>query len=135
MKSFSESDRRIAPRQSVNLDIVLYARLSLVDSGLNDDEACERFQLLGSTRNISESGLSFIVRFGPIDEKYTSTIHEPLDVTIRVGGGYVEMKILPVYVKRINPEDPTEGSIIGAYFVQMTRVLRARLEEQLRRIR
>jgi hypothetical protein len=124
----SGEPRRAAARRDAQLD----ARLSFLlpahePAGANRDAASSTvavhtsrtLRLVGRTRNISETGLAFVVPTLRIGDEFARAIGSPLLVTLYLPSGRVEIHATPVSYEPLPPSPSERGYLIGVRVTEM----------------
>ena len=133
--SAPDTDNRRQPRQQVRHEVCLQANLSLFDAGAESScEEGETLEIFGSTRDISEEGVSLIVPLIPIDERYCREEDERLPLTLYLPEGQVNMQVTPVRCHPIDEREPSKGFLMGAEITGIDEAGRTRLRAYLRSI-
>lgn len=121
------NERRGATRYAAQLDARLLFQLSIEpgaqEANNTDTPASESsprtLKLVGRTRNLSETGLAFIVPTLRIGNRFAHVIGSQLRITLYLPSGQVEIRATPVRYEKLPPEDPERGYLIGVRIVEM----------------
>lgn len=105
-----EPERRFVPRLQVDVEASLTVGTSLLDVANGDDETVLTF--LAKTCDISPQGLSLLLLSVLVDERYAARTRS-VTVRLKLPATTIGLKALPAYVKRVDPKDPGQGSVIG----------------------
>ncbi|MDQ1610076.1 MAG: hypothetical protein QOG00_7, partial [Pyrinomonadaceae bacterium] len=76
-------------------------------------------RLVGRTRNISETGLAFVVPTLRIGDEFARAIGSPLLVTLYLPSGRVEIHATPVSYEQLPPSPSERGYLIGVRVTEM----------------
>jgi hypothetical protein len=76
-------------------------------------------RLVGRTRNISETGLAFVVPTLRIGDEFARAIGSPLLVTLYLPSGRVEIQATPVSYEQLPPSPSERGYLIGVRVTEM----------------
>ncbi|MDQ1560122.1 MAG: hypothetical protein QOD32_3182 [Pyrinomonadaceae bacterium] len=128
----NQADQSGEPRRAARRDAQLDARLSFLlparePSGANHDPASptvalhtsRTLRLVGRTRNISETGLAFVVPTLRIGDEFARAIGSPLLVTLYLPSGRVEIHATPVSYEQLPPSPSERGYLIGVRVTEM----------------
>ncbi|HEX8634509.1 MAG TPA: PilZ domain-containing protein [Pyrinomonadaceae bacterium] len=135
-------ERRSATRYAAQLD----ARLLFQMSVARDDAAAAAtggvapdgdgtLRLVGHTRNLSETGLAFIVPTLRIGRQFAHVLGRRLRITLYLPSGHVEIRATPVRYEQLPPSDPERGYLIGVRITEMTDDEWVRVVEYVRSLR
>ncbi|HEX9919741.1 MAG TPA: PilZ domain-containing protein [Pyrinomonadaceae bacterium] len=119
------SEPRRAVRHAAQLDARLFFQLSAHEpTGTNDDDAATRppqtLRLVGRTRNISETGIAFIVPTLRIGEDFARVIGSRLVIRLYLPSGHVEIHATPVRYEQLSQSSSSErGYLIGVRITEM----------------
>ena len=122
----SDGDERRATRYGAQLDARLLFHISIEpgtarsNGGEPDGGAPHTLRLVGHTRNISETGLAFIVPTLRIGDRFAHVIGSQLRITLYLPSGHVEIRATPVRYEQLPPGDPERGYLIGVRIVEMS---------------
>jgi hypothetical protein len=140
------AERRSATRYAAQLDARLLFQLSVapVPAGAGEHEGgahanahtpASTLRLVGHTRNISETGLAFIVPTLRIGDQFAHVIGSRLRITLYLPSGHVEIRAMPVRYERLPPEDAERGYLIGVRIAEMADDEWVRVVEYVRSLR
>lgn len=115
------SEPRRAIRHAAQLDARLFFQLSAHEpTGTNDTTHSPRtLRLVGRTRNISETGLAFVVPTLRIGEDFARVIGSRLVVTLYLPSGHVEIHATPVRYEQLSQSSSERGYLIGVRITEM----------------
>lgn len=126
-------DNRRTPRHRARHEACLEADLSLFNAQAEIVPGQDKpLTIFGSTRDLSEAGVSLIVPFVPIDERNCRDDSQMLLLRLYLPTGEVEMQVAPVRCNPLDEREPGEGFFLGARIAEMDSVDRARFNEYLR---
>ena len=127
-----DGERRGATRYAAQLDARLLFQISVAH---DNDEAVlpsgsepaadaatastSTLRLVGHTRNISETGLAFIVPTLRIGDRFAHIIGSQLRITLYLPSGQVEIRATPVRYEKLPPGDAERGYLVGVRIVEM----------------
>jgi hypothetical protein len=144
----SGRNERRATRYGAQLDARLLFQISLEptdgrpnggkDGGKDGDappSAPHTLRLIGHTRNISETGLAFIVPSLRIGDRFARLIGSQLRITLYLPSGHVDIRATPVRYEHLPPGDPERGYLIGVRIVEMADDEWVRMVEYVRSLR
>jgi hypothetical protein len=112
-------ERRLSPRLPERHEAFVQAGTSLLDAQLGEDNSDFPLKLFGRTRDISATGLSFILPLFPIDEQFCAEEDGVLKVLLYLPNGPVNMQITPVRCIPLDKNHPEKGYFIGARIREM----------------
>jgi hypothetical protein len=92
-------------------------------------------RLVGHTRNISETGLAFIVPTLRIGDGFARVIGSRLRIILYLPSGQVEIHATPIRYEQLPPEDTERGYIIGVRITEMADDEWVRVVEYVRTLR
>jgi hypothetical protein len=144
--STSSSDSRRATRHAAQLDARLFFQLSAPEpTGTNDDatntttalRTPRTLRLVGRTRNISETGIAFIVPTLRIGDEFAHVIGSRLLIRLYLPAGHVEIHATPVRYEQLSQSSSTSerGYLIGVRITEMTDAEWVRMVEYIRTLR
>lgn len=81
---------------------------------------------------MSEAGVSLIVHFLPIDERYCHEEENRLPVVLYLPSGEINMQVMPVRCRPLDEEEPGKGFFMGARITEIDPDERTCLNEYLR---
>lgn len=117
-------ERRHAPRHPARLPV----EVSLVGPvGKGAARA-----LSGYTRDLSATGLGFVVPAIRVGERYLMGEGKQIQITIKLPGGTVSLRAAPVRYERLDEDAGEAGYLVGAHVTEMGDEDRARLDEYLK---
>jgi hypothetical protein len=141
----SGRNERRATRYGAQLDARLLFQVSLEpadvwpNGGKDGDDASSAaphtLRLIGHTRNISETGLAFIVPSLRIGDRFARLIGSQLRITLYLPSGHVDIRATPVRYEHLPPGDPERGYLIGVRIVEMADYEWVRMVEYVRSLR
>lgn len=126
-------------RRAAQLDARLLFQLSphaTTDS--NNTAAHARhgtLRLVGRTRNISETGIAFIVPTLRIGDDFARAIGSPLQITLYLPSGHVEIRATPVRYEPLSTSSSERGYLIGVQITEMADDEWVRMVEYVRTLR
>jgi hypothetical protein len=122
----SQSSRRVFRRRAVQLEVTIRFKppASFTKTG-----HVERLTLVGRTRDLSETGMAFLVSARNID-RYLNRKESSFEVEIRLLEGVVALQAVPVYFKKLSSAVGTY--LIGSRFTAIQDQHMARLSSFLR---
>jgi hypothetical protein len=117
-------ERRSATRYAAQLDAWLLFQISIEPAagwpnGSDQGNAPQTLKLVGHTRNLSETGLAFIVPTLRIGDRFAHVIGSQLRITLYLPSGQVEIRATPVRYEKLPPGDAERGYLIGVRIVEM----------------
>ncbi|MDX6269185.1 MAG: hypothetical protein QOD28_408 [Acidobacteriota bacterium] len=125
----NQADQSGEPRRAARRDAQLDARLSFLlpahePTAANHNAASHNapprtLRLVGRTRNISETGLAFVVPTLRIGDEFARAIGSPLLVTLYLPSGRVEIHATPVSYEQLPPSPSERGYLIGVRVTEM----------------
>lgn len=129
-------NRRRAPRHTVQLETQIQPRLlmsvSFADGEAGTTEVISSVKLIGSTRNISESGLAIVLNSLRIESRLITdedcTLRIVLDIYPK---GLVEMEAVAVRSELLKEEEKDAGYLIGVCITNISDRDRTRYLEYL----
>ncbi|MGI9107543.1 MAG: PilZ domain-containing protein [Pyrinomonadaceae bacterium] len=129
----SDPEPRRATRHEAQLDARLLFQVSIVNE--QTDAAPPRtLKLVGHTRNISETGLAFIVPSLRIGEQFIHILGSHLLITLYLPSGHVEIHATPVRYEQLPRQDRERGYLIGVRITEMADEEWVRMVEYVRLI-
>lgn len=134
------SDPRRATRHAAQLDARLLFQMSIAQP-VADEQAGSTttiprtLKLIGHTRNISETGLAFIVPSLRIGDRFAHVIGSRLRITLFLPSGHVEIYATPVRYEQLPPESSERGYLIGVCIIEMADDEWVRVVEYVRSLR
>jgi hypothetical protein len=133
-------ERRGATRYGAQLDARLLFQISVEPiAGSPDDgesgAAPHTLRLVGHTRNISETGLAFIVPTLRIGDRFAHVVGSQLRITLYLPSGQVEIRATPVRYEQLPPGGAERGYLIGVRIVEMADDEWVRMVEYVRSLR
>lgn len=133
----NHDERRKFPRHQTKLKARLLFSVLLVDSRAQQDPGGSEqrsLNLVGQTRDISETGLGLFIPVEQIDERYLKLEESALRVELYLPTGPIEIRATPVRCEQLSEAHEqsifSEGYIIGAQITEVND--RARFIEYLR---
>jgi hypothetical protein len=134
----SNSDSRRATRHAAQLDARLFFQLSTGEPVTPNDSAIRTprtLRLVGRTRNISETGIAFIVPTLRIGDEFAHVIGSRLLIRLYLPSGHVEIHATPVRYEQISPSPSERGYLIGVRITEMNDNEWVRMVEYVRTLR
>ena len=131
----SDSEPRRATRHEAQLDARLLFHMSIVDEQGDQQSPPRALKLVGHTRNISETGLAFIVPSLRIGEQFVPLLNSRMLITLYLPSGYVEIHATPVRYEQLPAQDPERGYLIGVRITEMADEEWVRMVEYVRLLR
>ncbi len=131
----SSSDSRRATRHAAQLDARLFFQLSAPEpTGTNDNaiRTPRTLRLVGRTRNISETGIAFIVPTLRIGDEFAHVIGSRLLIRLYLPAGHVEIHATPVRYEQLSQSSSERGYLIGVRITEMTDAEWVRMVEYIR---
>ena len=131
-------DSRRATRHAAQLDARLFFQLSTPEPDGTNDNAIRTprtLRLVGRTRNISETGIAFIVPTLRIGGEFAHVIGSRLLIRLYLPGGHVEIHATPVRYEQLSPSSSERGYLIGVRITEMTDSEWVRMVEYIRTLR
>ena len=130
------SNRRRAPRHEVQLEAQIQPRLlvgiSLPDAQMRTGESQQLMKLIGSTRNVSESGLAIVVSSLRVGSRLVTEENCALSVVLDIyPKGLIEMEAMAVRSERLDENDKDAGYLLGVCITNMSDANRTRYLEYL----
>jgi hypothetical protein len=113
MKSDDLSSRRAHRRRSVQLEVTLTLKNPF---SVNTGSLQNGLTLVGRTRNIGEGGIAIVVSASNID-RYLKRKDLPIDITLRLPTGEVQLQATPVHYKRFAASEGGLTYLIGSSFI------------------
>jgi hypothetical protein len=131
------NERRSATRYPAQLDARLLFQISVAhdDDDIDATAPTGTLRLVGHTRNISETGLAFIVPTLRIGDQFAHVIGSRLRIILYLPSGHVEIRATPVRYEQLPPEDPERGYLIGVRISEMADDEWVRVVEYVRSLR
>ncbi len=138
------SEPRRAARHAAQLDARLFFQLSVYEpAAANDDapphdapaRATRTLRLVGRTRNISETGLAFIVPTLRIGDEFAQVIGSRLLIRLYLPSGHVEIQATPVRYEQLPPSSGERGYLVGVRITEMADNEWVRMVEYVRTLR
>lgn len=134
------NERRGASRYGAQLDARLLFQISVEptngsSNGGASGAAPHTLRLVGHTRNISETGLAFIVPTLRIGDRFAHVIGSQLRITLYLPSGHVEIRATPVRYEQLPPGDAERGYLIGVKIIEMADDQWVRMVEYVRSLR
>jgi hypothetical protein len=123
----TESTRRNFRRRAVQLEVKIRFRPPASFTKIGE---VERLTLVGRTRDISETGMAFIVSAKNID-RYLTWKENAFDVELRLPDGAVVLEAVPIYFKKVSAAGKV-SYLIGSRFTKVQQEQLARLLNFLR---
>ena len=127
MWEFSQ-ERRAAPRQRVKLEF----RVLLIATTTDASGVEHTLPLMGSTRDISESGLGLLVAAKTMSVLYNLGNRYTLQLVLTLPGGPIELEVTPARYEHINEGTAGSRILIGARITKINEEDNARFIEYLR---
>lgn len=129
-------NRRPAPRHPVHLTAQIQQRLllsiSLPDAQKGTSQFLGPVKLIGSTRNISKSGLAVVVPSLHISHRLITDEECPLRIVLDIyPNGVVGMEAVTVRSERLDAKETDAGYLIGVKITEMEDSDRTRYLEYL----
>ena len=131
----ADSEPRRAVRHAAQLDARLFFQLSTHEPGATPNAGARTLRLVGRTRNISETGLAFIVPTLRIGDEFAPVIDSRLQITLYLPSGRVEIHATPVRYEQLPPSLPERGYLIGVRITEMADDEWVRMVEYVRTLR
>jgi hypothetical protein len=116
------SEPRRAARHAAQLDARLLFQLSAHEpTGSHDTAAApaRTLRLVGRTRNISETGLAFIVPTLRIGDEFARVIGSRLHITLYLPSGRVRIQATPARYEQLSSSASERGYLIGVQITEM----------------
>jgi hypothetical protein len=144
------SEPRRAVRHAAQLDARLFFQLSVyapaaandsppANDSLSAHDAPARttrtLRLVGHTRNISETGLAFIVPTLRIGDEFAQVIGSRLLIRLYLPSGHVEIQATPVRYEQLSPSSAERGYLVGVRITEMADHEWVRMVEYVRTLR
>lgn len=128
MSGFPEKERRTYPRLIARHEVSITANLSLfdVDAGMIGSTS-DSFTILGSTHDMSKTGISFRVPLVAVDERICLRPDFTLPLLVLLPVGPVRMEVCPIRCSPLDGRDSGAGSLIGGKIRRMAHFDRRRL--------
>ena len=127
-------NRRRTPRHRAQHEACLEADLSLFNVQAEIVPGEEKsLTIFGSTRDLSEAGVSLVVRYVPIDERNCGEEASVLPLKLYLPTGEVQMQVAPVRCQPLDENEPGEGFFLGARIAEIDNDDRARFAEYFRK--
>ena len=136
--SNGSSDSRRATRHAAQLDARLFFQLSAREPAATNDNAIRTprtLRLVGRTRNISETGIAFIVPTLRIGDEFANVIGSRLLIRLYLPAGHVEIHATPVRYEQLSQSSSERGYLIGVRITEMTDNEWVRMVEYIRTLR
>ncbi|MCA1564338.1 MAG: PilZ domain-containing protein [Acidobacteria bacterium] len=133
--STGSSDSRRATRHAAQLDARLFFQLSTPKPDDTNDNAIRTprtLRLVGRTRNISETGIAFIVPTLRIGDEFAHVIGSRLLIRLYLPAGHVEIQATPVRYEQLSQSSSERGYLIGVRITEMTDSEWVRMVEYIR---
>ena len=111
------NERRHTHRFKAACEAELTATLTLLDTDAHSHG--EALVFLGRTKDLSASGLSLVLPSTPIDERYCGESATPLQLSLHLPAGPVNLEVSPVRCEPLNNEDTALGYLIGAQILSI----------------
>jgi hypothetical protein len=127
MWEFSQ-ERRAAPRRRVKLEF----RVLLIATTTDATGGEHTLPLMGSTRDISESGLGLIVAAKTMSVLYNLGHSYTLQLVLTLPGGPIELEATPARYEHINEGTAGSRILIGARITKISEEDNARFVQYLR---
>ena len=119
----------------MQIEACLQGDLSLLDTQADTGFAKEHpLTLFGSTSDLSAIGLSLVVPYVSIDERFCVQEDRRLQVMLYLPSGSVGMQVAPVRCTLVDRKGPPNGYLLGARITEMADGERSRLITHLRTI-
>ncbi|HEX8097517.1 MAG TPA: hypothetical protein VF507_05750 [Pyrinomonadaceae bacterium] len=129
-----KNERRLSTRHQTKLEAHLLFSVLLVGPNMTREEVPRELNLIGQTRDISETGLGLFIPVAEIDERYLAGEGSSLQMELFLPSGSVEIHAKPVRFERLAEGKEKsifgEGYLIGAHITEVSD--RARFLEYLR---
>jgi hypothetical protein len=93
--SFGANDKRQTPRLKTRCDVSLIGDASMLDMQAKGDVDPYKLTLFGSTRDISESGLAFILPAFLLDENFCKDEGSALQVRLELPMATINFRAAP----------------------------------------
>jgi hypothetical protein len=128
------------PRRAAQLDARLLFQLSdhaatAATTNTAKHAPLGTLRLVGRTRNISETGLAFIVPTLRIGDDFARAIGSPLLITLYLPSGHVEIRATPVRYEPLSTSSSERGYLIGVRITEMADAEWVRMVEYVRTLR
>jgi hypothetical protein len=127
------------PRSTAQLDARLLFQLSAHAANDTNNIAIHAprrtLRLVGRTRNISETGLAFIVPTLRIGDDFARVIGSPLLITLYLPSGHVQIRATPVRYEQLSTSSSERGYLIGVRINEMADNEWVRMVEYVRTLR
>lgn len=119
------SNRRRAPRHDVQLEAHIQPRLllsiSLPHAQARTGESPHLLKLIGSTRNVSESGLALVVSTLRVGSHLITEEDCPLKIVLDIyPQGLIEMEAVAVRSEQLDERDREAGYLVGVCITNMS---------------
>jgi hypothetical protein len=132
-------EARRATRDAAQLDARLLFQLPDHKSPDTNNAATHAprttLRLVGRTRNISETGLAFIVPTLRIGDQFARVIGNQLLITLYLPSGHIEIHATPVRYEQLSPSTSERGYLIGVQITEMADNEWVRMVEYVRALR
>lgn len=130
------SNRRRAPRHEVQLEARIQPRLllsiSLPHAQVRTGESRQLLKLIGSTRNVSESGLAIVVSTLRVGSSFITEENCTLQIVLDIyPKGLIELEAMAVRSEQLDEQDKDAGYLVGVCITNMSDVDRTRYLEYL----
>ncbi|MBA3757219.1 MAG: PilZ domain-containing protein, partial [Nitrosomonas sp.] len=130
------ANRRRAPRHAVQLETQIQPRLlmsvSLADGGSGTREVITSVKLIGSTRNISETGLAIVLSSLRIGSRRITEENCTLQIVLEIyPGELIEMEAMAVRSEQLDEKGKDASYLVGVCITNMNENDRTRYLEYL----
>ena len=111
--------RRQAPRCEARLKVSLRFAPSTTEAEVNSN-AQESPEIIGETRNLSETGLAISVPSNRIDDRYLNVVGSTLELTLYLPAGTIPIRATPKWCQWSTDEKTTRSYLIGLRITEMS---------------
>jgi hypothetical protein len=116
--NFAEG-RRQAPRCEARLKVSLRFVPSTAEMEANSN-AHESLEIIGETRNLSETGLAVSVPSNHIGDRYFSVVGSTLQLTLYLPAGTIQIRATPKWCQWSTDEKTAKSYLIGLRITEMS---------------
>ena len=111
------NERRRSHRLKAGCDAELTATLSILDSDAQSN--ADSLVFFGRTKDLSAGGLSLVLPSTPIDERYCGESAMPLQLSLHLPNGPVNLEVSPVRCEPLDSDDTAIGYLLGAQILSI----------------
>lgn len=111
------NERRRSHRMKAGCDAELTATLSILDNDAHPHT--DALVFFGRTKDLSASGLSLVLPSTPIDERYCGESAMPLQLSLHLPKGPINLEVSPVRCEPLNNDDTALGYLMGAQILSI----------------